>query len=40
MIIVPGTIHQETWFTSTSIDDVTLLAVSETGYSNNVLSLE
>ena len=40
MIIVPGTIHQEAWFTSTFIDDDTLLAVSETGYSNDVLSLE
>ena len=29
IIIVPGTVHREAWFTSTSIDDDTLLAVSE-----------
>ena len=39
MIIVLGVILQEAWFTATSIDD-TLFAVSETGYSNDVLSLE
>ena len=40
MIIVPGAIHQERWFTTTDIDDDTLLAVSDTGYSNDMLSLE
>ena len=37
MIIVLGVL-QEAWFTATSVD--TLFAVSETGYSNDVLSLE
>ena len=40
MIIVPGAVHQERWFTTTDIDDDTLLAVSDTGYSNDMLSLE
>jgi hypothetical protein len=40
MVIVSSIIHQERWFTTTNIDDNTLLAVSDTGYSNDVLSLE
>ena len=40
MIIVPGAIHQERWFTTTDIDEGTLLAVSDTGYSKDMLSLE
>ena len=40
IVIVSGVIHQEQWFTTTGIDDDTLLAVSDTGYSNDILSLE
>lgn len=39
MVIVSGAVHQEWWYT-TGIDDDTLLAVSDTGYSSDVLSLE
>jgi hypothetical protein len=40
MVIVSGIIHQERWFTTANINDDTLLAVSETGNSNDVLSFE
>ena len=39
MVIVSDTVHQERWYT-TGIDDDTLLAVSDTGYTNDMLSLE
>jgi len=34
MIILSGVIHQEAWYTTTSIPDNYLVATSETGYSN------
>ena len=40
MVIVPSTIHQEAWYTTTSIPDDYLLATSEKGYSNDDLSLK
>ena len=40
MLILPGTLHLEDWYTKTDLDDDFLLAVSETGYSNDELSLE
>ena len=39
VVILSGAIHQERWYTR-GIDDDTLLAVSDTGYSNDMLSLE
>ena len=39
MVIVSGTVHQEWWYTTIGIGD-TMLAVSDSGYSNDVLSLE
>ena len=35
MVIVSGIIHQERWFTTTGIEDDFLIAVSDTGYSND-----
>ena len=40
MLILPGALHLEDWYTNTNLDDDYLLAVSETGYSNDLLSLE
>jgi hypothetical protein len=40
MVIVSGIIHQERWFTTTNIDDNTLIAVPDNGCLNDVLSLE
>ena len=40
MIIVPGVIHQEAWCTTTSIPDNYLVATSETGYSNDELTIK
>lgn len=40
MLLLPGTLHLEDWYTITDLDDDYLLAVSETGYSNDVISLE
>ena len=39
MIILTSVLHLEQWYTSTGLEDNVLLAVSETGYSNNELSL-
>ena len=39
MITVSGAIYQEWWFATIDIDDDTLLAVSDTGCSNDMLSL-
>ena len=39
VIIVTGVIHQEWWFRTTYIEDGILLAVSDTGYSSDMLSL-
>lgn len=40
MIIVPGVIHQEAWYTTTSIPDNYLVATSETAYSNDELTIK
>ena len=40
MIILPGTLHMEDWTTKTNLEDDVLLAVSDTGYSNDTLCLE
>ncbi|PWW71861.1 DDE-domain-containing protein, partial [Tuber magnatum] len=40
MIIVSGAIPQKPWYTSTSIPDIYLIGLSETGYSNNMLSIK
>ena len=40
MIIVSGVLHQERWSTITNIGGDTLITVSDTGYSNDVLCFE
>jgi hypothetical protein len=40
ILILPGILHQEDWYTKTDLDDDALVAVSETGYVNDELSLE
>ena len=40
MIILPGIMQQQDWFTNTGIPNNYLLAILNTGYSNNVLLLE
>jgi len=40
MLILPGTLHLQDWTTKTNLDDNVLLAVSDTGYSNDRLALE
>jgi hypothetical protein len=40
MLILPGVIHQEDWYTKIGIEDDVLLAVSETGYLSYELSLD
>ena len=40
MFIPPGKIHMEDWVTKTDLANDILLAVSETGYSNDVLALD
>jgi len=40
MLTLPGVIHQEGWYTKTGLKDDVLVAVSETGYSNDELSLD
>ena len=39
MIILPCVLHLEQWYTSTGLEDNVFVAVSETGYSNDELSL-
>jgi len=39
MIIVPGIIHQEYWYTETDLPDDYLIGVSDTGYSNDYLTI-
>jgi len=39
MIIVPGMLQMEDWFTKTNLPGNVLLGVSETGYSNDVLAI-
>jgi len=40
MIIVPGVIHQQPWYTGTSIPDDYLVGTSETGYTNDELTMK
>jgi len=40
MVILPGILHLEDWATKKDLDDHVLLAVSETGYSNDHLGLK
>lgn len=40
IIIVPGIIHQEQWYTSTSVPNDYLIGTSETGYSNDELTIK
>jgi len=40
MLVLPGTLHLEDWTTKTNLEDNVLLAVSDTGYSNDQLELE
>ena len=40
MIILLGVIHQEPWYTTTSISDDYLVSTSETGYSNDDLTMK
>ena len=40
MVIVSGVLHQERWSTTASIGGDTLIAVSDTGYSNDILCFE
>jgi len=40
MIIIPGIIHQEHWYTETKIPDNYCLSVSEAGYSNDHLTMK
>jgi len=40
MIIVPGIIHQESWYTMTRILDNYLVGTSETGYNNDELTMK
>jgi len=39
MIIVPGIIHQEYWYTETDLPDDYLIGVSDTSYSNYYLTI-
>ena len=40
MVILSAKTHQETWYTRTNLPGNYLIAISETGYSNDILSLE
>ena len=40
MVILPGILIQERWFTATGMEDNYLIATSESGYSNDELSFE
>ena len=40
MIIVPGVIHQQSWYTATSIPGNYLIGTSETGYTNYSLTMD
>jgi len=39
MVILSGVLNQRRWYTSTNIPDDTLIALSDTGYSNDDISL-
>jgi len=38
-IIIPGTFHMEDWYLKTSITDDSLIGVSETSYTNDILAM-
>ena len=40
MLILPGKLHMKDWVIKTNLADDILLAVSETGYSNDVIALD
>jgi len=40
MIIIPGFIHQEAWYTTTSVPDDYLLGASQSGYNNDELTIK
>jgi len=40
MLIAPGTLHIEDWYTKIGIPDAYLVGVSESGYSNEKLALD
>ena len=40
MIIVPGVIHQAAWYANTSVPDNYLIATSESGYTNDELTMK
>ncbi len=39
MVILPGKVHQEHWYTKTGLDNNVLVAVSKSGYTNDHLAL-
>jgi hypothetical protein len=39
MVILPGKVHQEHWYTKTGLEDNYLIVVSESGYSNDHVAL-
>jgi len=40
IVILPGTLHLDNWVTKPNLDHDVLIAVSETGYSNDHLALD
>jgi len=40
MVIVPGVIHQESWYTTTRIPDNYVIGTSESGYNNDELTMK
>ena len=40
MVIIPGVIHQESWYTTTRIPGDYLMATSESGYNNDELTIK
>jgi len=40
LVIIPGALHMEDWYTKTNLPDDFLLGVSETGYTNDMLAMD
>ena len=40
MLILPGAIHLEDWVTKTGLDDDVFIGISESGYTNDILTLD
>ena len=40
LVIIPGALHMEDWYTKTNLTDDFLLGVSETGYTNDMLVMD